>query len=74
MRIFTEMKTTPEALLLPKVESALEVEEFLELSSKSISASDPIPLVVFIESAIGLLNMRESLEAFKERVNIIIRM
>merc|ERR1711892_425530 len=67
MRIFAEMKTTPEALLLPKVESALEVEEFLELSSKSISTPDPIPLVVFIESAIGLLNMRESLEAFKNQ-------
>ena len=61
------MTTQSEALLLPKVESALEVEQFLELSSKSLSPSNPIPLVIFIESAIGLLNIRESLEAFKER-------
>lgn len=53
----------PEALLLPKIDSPLEAEEFLDKSSKY--NLNKLPLVVFIESAIGLLNMRQSLEILK---------
>ena len=57
-------KIIPEAVLLPKVESALEAEQFLEMCS-TLKNIENTPLVIFIESAIGLLNMKESLEVFK---------
>ena len=57
-------KIIPEAVLLPKVESALEAEQFLEMCS-TFKNFENTPLVIFIESAIGLLNMKESLEVFK---------
>ena len=65
MVICEKLPVSSEAILLPKVEPALEVEQFLGQSSKVFQPNAAIPLVIFIESAIDLLNIRESLEAFK---------
>ena len=68
-----KLKSAPSCLLLPKIESPQEAEYFLKNLEKTIKSCDwsnsngqtPIPLVSFIETAIGLLNMRASFEVLK---------
>lgn len=72
LRILPQLKSAPACLLLPKIDSPIEAEEFLEKYQSIVAKcswreenSNPIPLVSFIETAIGLLNMRSSFEVLK---------
>lgn len=73
LKLLPKLKTPPSCLLLPKVESSLEAEEFLEKLEEIIKTAPwkedvstvPIPLVSFIESAIGLLNIRSSFQTLE---------
>lgn len=71
LRILRELKSAPSCLLLPKVDSAEEVREFVETYSLALGRcrwklKAPVPLVSFIETAQGLLNIRESFQAILE--------
>jgi citrate lyase subunit beta-like protein len=71
LRILRELKSAPSCLLLPKVDSAAEVREFVETYSLALGRcrwklKAPVPLVSFIETAQGLLNIRESFQAILE--------
>ena len=71
LRILRELKSAPSCLLLPKVDSAEEVREFVEAYSLALGRcrwklKAPVPLVSFIETAQGLLNIRESFQAILE--------
>lgn len=68
LRILRELQSAPSCLLLPKVDSAEEVREFVETYSLALGRcrwklKAPVPLVSFIETATGLLNIRESFQA-----------
>ncbi|CAG5105322.1 Oidioi.mRNA.OKI2018_I69.chr1.g2026.t1.cds [Oikopleura dioica] len=68
LRILRELKSAPSCLLLPKVDSPEEVREFVETYSLALGRcrwklKAPVPLVSFIETAQGLLNMKDSFQA-----------
>ena len=77
--VLPQLPSAPSCLLLPKIDSPLEAEEFLEKYKSTLSKcpwkeevkSNPVPLVSFIETALGLLNMRSSFEILKGASDLI---
>jgi citrate lyase beta subunit len=70
LKILPHLKSAPSALLLPKIESPLEAEQFLTSLENTLkdcpwTLESKIPLVSFIETATGLLNIKESFATLK---------
>ncbi|XP_028396847.1 citramalyl-CoA lyase, mitochondrial-like [Dendronephthya gigantea] len=73
MNTFMQGLTIPTTLLVPKVEHVKHLEwinEKIFPVAKSLEPDVKISLIIFIESAIGLLNLREILEAGVDPTNL----
>ncbi|KAM9709357.1 citramalyl-CoA lyase, mitochondrial [Menidia menidia] len=61
LEVILQGKVLPPAIMLPKVEDTQEVQWFVdrfERNLKGRSLTEPIRLVTFVESAVGLLNFK----------------
>ncbi|XP_030642701.1 citramalyl-CoA lyase, mitochondrial [Chanos chanos] len=68
LSVILRAEVLPSALMLPKVEDTGEVQWFvdrLEQHLKDRNLAEPIRLVTFVETAVGLLNLKAVCEEFR---------